>query len=100
MRKAIFDFDGTLAQRPGRWGQCLIEVLDELMPGNDVSADEIRPFLQQGFPWQTPDVEHLQLSTPELWWDNLTPTLRHAFEDLGVATEFIELALTEVRRTY
>jgi putative hydrolase of the HAD superfamily len=78
----------------------MVEVLDELVPGNVVGASDVRPFLQQGFPWQTPDVEHLNLSTPDLWWDHLMPTLRNAYEQVGVATEFIDLALTEVRRTY
>lgn len=100
MRKAIFDFDGTLAQRPGRWSQCMVEVLDELIPGNVVTSDDIRPFLRDGFPWHAPDVEHLHLSTPDLWWDNLTPLLRNAYEQVGVTSELMNLALTEVRRTY
>ena len=24
----VFDFDGTLAHRPGMWSQCLLDVLD------------------------------------------------------------------------
>jgi len=32
--KVLFDFDGTLAYRPGMWSGCLLDVLDELAPGH------------------------------------------------------------------
>ena len=34
----MWDFDGTLAQRPGLWGACVIEVLDEAEPDHGVST--------------------------------------------------------------
>lgn len=43
----VFDFDGTLAHRPGMWTQCLLDVLDSHTPradawmiGDNPAADE------------------------------------------------------------
>src|SRR6201995_4789669 len=35
----MWDFDGTLATRPGLWSTCLLEVLDEHAPGHAASRD-------------------------------------------------------------
>jgi hypothetical protein len=35
-RFALWDFDGTLAWRPGMWSGCVTEVLDEIEVGHTV----------------------------------------------------------------
>lgn len=67
-RVVFWDFDGTLAYRPGEWRGCLIEVLDECEPGHGITSDAIRPHLQEGFPWHRPDLPHPELSIPDDWW--------------------------------
>lgn len=67
-RVILWDFDGTLAYRPGEWRGCLIEVLDEYEPGHGITREAIRPHLQEGFPWHRPDRPHPKLSDPETWW--------------------------------
>jgi putative hydrolase of the HAD superfamily len=82
----LWDFDGTLAERPGLWGACLIEVLDERMPGHGLSADDVRPFLRDGFPWHEHDTPHPELSvSSDAWWSALEPLLARAYESVGVA---------------
>jgi hypothetical protein len=40
MRRVVpWDFDGTLAHRPGMWSGCLLETLDEHQPGHRFDRD-------------------------------------------------------------
>jgi putative hydrolase of the HAD superfamily len=79
-RAVLWDFDGTLAVRPGHWGACLIEVLDASEPGHGLTPADLAPFLRHGFPWHEHDQPHPQLSDPDAWWQHIGQTL------LGVLT--------------
>lgn len=39
MRLVLWDFDGTLAERPARWGGCIRQAATRLFP--DVPLDEL-----------------------------------------------------------
>jgi len=54
----LWDFEGTLVDRPGRWRSALMEVLDLNETGHQVDMDQIRPYLRDGFPWHSPNVIH------------------------------------------
>src|SRR5580658_25378 len=82
------------------WSQCLIDVLDEVSPGHRIVARDFFPHLRDGFPWHQPELPHLDLSTPDLWWDNLGPLFRRSFEEVGVSARVIEVAITRVRHHY
>ncbi len=65
MRYLLWDFDGTLGHRVSDSGDgartaSMLEVLDNAMSPHTVTLDQIRPFLQTGFPWQEADRPHLQ----------------------------------------
>jgi putative hydrolase of the HAD superfamily len=79
-RAVLWDFDGTLAVRPGHWGACLVEVLDAREPGHGLTRADLAPFLHCGFPWHEHDQPHPQLSDPDAWWQHIGQTL------LGVLT--------------
>jgi len=64
----MFDFDGTLAHRPGMWTQCLLDVLDEQVPGHTASLEALRPALRDGFPWHRPDVPHSYATADDGGW--------------------------------
>jgi putative hydrolase of the HAD superfamily len=83
----LWDFDGTLAQRPGLWGACAIEVLDEHEPGHGVGLDRIRRELSNRFPWHAPEVEHPELADPVDWWRHVEAILADAMQRAGVAAE-------------
>jgi putative hydrolase of the HAD superfamily len=92
-RAILWDFDGTLAHRPGMWRGCLIETLDEHEPGHAVCADDLIPSLRNGFPWHTPEVPHPELGTPAAWWQRVEAVLASAFEHVGLeAMRALELA--------
>ena len=78
-RVVMWDFDGTLATRPGLWSTCVLEVLDEHAPGHRASRDELRAALRDGFPWHRADEAHLELCEPDAWWAALDPSLSRAF---------------------
>ncbi|HEY3982024.1 MAG TPA: HAD family hydrolase [Streptosporangiaceae bacterium] len=79
-RAVLWDFDGTLATRPGHWGACLVEVLDAREPGHGLTRGDLAPFLHTGFPWHDHDQPHPHLSDPDAWWQHIGHTL------LGVLT--------------
>jgi len=83
-RVVMWDFDGTLANRPGLWGACLLEVLDEHAPGHSGTLERLRADLKGGFPWHRATEPHLELSEPDAWWASLSPLLGRAFTGAGV----------------
>jgi putative hydrolase of the HAD superfamily len=85
-RVVMWDFDGTLAMRPGLWSTCVLEVLDEHAPGHRASRDELRAALRDGFPWHRAAEPHPELCEPDAWWAALDPLLGRAFSVAGVGT--------------
>jgi putative hydrolase of the HAD superfamily len=99
----IWDFDGTLAHRRGEkgWSLLLEEALDAEEPGHGHSAERLRPYLRDGFPWHRPDVPHLELcGDAEAWWAAVLPSLARAYEAAGYPpARALEIA-TAARRLY
>jgi putative hydrolase of the HAD superfamily len=83
----LWDFDGTLAERPGMWRGCLVETLDEHDPAHTVDAAALRPFLRDGFPWHRAEVAHPELCDQEAWWDSVGAVLTRAYEGVGYEPE-------------
>jgi putative hydrolase of the HAD superfamily len=89
----LWDFDGTLAERPGLWSACLHEVLLVHEPEIEANADAFKPALRSRFPWHEPDVAHLDLYEPDAWWGRILPLLAEAYEAVGVPSgRAVELA--------
>jgi len=86
-RVVFWDFDETLAFRPGRWRGCLSETLDEHQPDHGITSEQLRPFLQDGFPWHRPETSHPELCEPEAWWTNTEDLLARAYEGVGIDGE-------------
>ncbi|MCC5953161.1 MAG: HAD family hydrolase [Acidimicrobiia bacterium] len=79
MTKAVlWDFDETLAERPGRWWGCMLEIIERRLPGRVVDASALRAALQACYPWHFPDVVHEHLNDPDAWWAALRPGLEAA----------------------
>jgi putative hydrolase of the HAD superfamily len=83
----LWDFDGTLAERPGMWGGCMLEVLDEHEPSHDIAPGSFIPFLRDGFPWHRPQLPHPELSTTETWWERVEPLLASGYEGVGICAD-------------
>jgi putative hydrolase of the HAD superfamily len=83
-RLVIWDFDGTLAFRPGLWSGCALEVLDEHEPGHGIEFERLRSAFRGGFPWHEWQEPHLDLGEAEAWWAHVGRRVARAFEDVGV----------------
>lgn len=96
----LFDFDGTLAHRPGMWSQCVLEVLDELIPDHVMSIEDIRPHLRDGFPWHRSEDPHPQLNERDAWWHHVGTLFVQAFRSLGVDEGRVSEGVAAVRARY
>lgn len=93
----LWDFDGTIAERPGHWSSCMIDVLERLMPGSGLAAADIEVHLRTGFPWQDTTVDRRHLTDPDAWWAALQPVLRAAYLRAGVPDALVDDAASAVR---
>ena len=84
MKVILWDFDGTLAYRDGMWSATPLEVLRSTCPDTHVTREQIRPYVQTGFPWHTPSLPHTDSSSSDEWWAGLTPVFERAFTGVGV----------------
>jgi putative hydrolase of the HAD superfamily len=85
-RYLLWDFDNTLAHRPGLWSQCLADIVNVAYPEKKAVRGTFAPYLSRGFPWHRPEVCHSHLSTSDLWWSALAPTLEEALR-LGAGVD-------------
>jgi putative hydrolase of the HAD superfamily len=83
----IWDFDGTLAERPGLWSGTMASVLRERYPDSCITRDDIRPYMKNVFPWDTPDIPHPELSLPPAWWSRMEAEMANAYEAVGIEKE-------------
>lgn len=101
MRYLLWDFDNTLAHRPGLWSQCLADLANEMRVGESICREQLVPHLSAGFPWQSPERAHPSLSDPDAWWTALRPTLRDAVVmGAGVSLVQADLVVERVRTEY
>lgn len=82
-RAIIWDFDGTLAYRPGKWGSALLAALEESPGGADIDFRKLKPHLGTGFPWHHPERPHPELSEPPNWWRHVEGVLAQALGAAG-----------------
>lgn len=100
MKLVLWDFDGTLAQRDGGWTGTLLEILRGSRPDLSVPPDTLRPYLQSGFPWHTPNITHPEIRSPDDWWRALTPVFERALASVGVGGMQAKELASRVRATY
>jgi putative hydrolase of the HAD superfamily len=81
----LWDFDGTLARRPGMWRGCLLQVLDADDPEHGVPEDVLGDGLRDGFPWHRPDQPHPHLNEPDSWWADIEELMARSYRSAGIA---------------
>lgn len=82
------------------WSQCVLEVLDELIPNHEMSIEDIRPHLRDGFPWHRSEEPHPQLNERERWWRHVGTVFVQAFRALGVDEGRVPEGVAGVRARY
>jgi putative hydrolase of the HAD superfamily len=96
----FWDFDGTLAQRPGLWSACVLEVLDETVPAHGISIERVRQGLADSFPWHRAHLAHPELADPSEWWRVVGAVIEQALTDAGFPATAARDAVPLVRRRY
>lgn len=100
MHYIIWDFDGTLAYRPGRWSGALHDVMQHQCPGQLVDLDTIRRHLRSGFPWHNHRVPHPEIRGADEWWAKLNPKFVEVYEQLGCEEALAHSLAQQVRAMY
>lgn len=100
MRFLIWDFDGTLGYREGKWEGAIAEVLRRHAPEVAVRRELIWPHLQTDFPWLTPQFPHPEIRVADAWWARLHPVLARAFAAQGLPEEAARALAPHVRAVY
>lgn len=99
-RVLLWDFDGTLAQRPGHWSGAILEALDASLPGHGYQRAKIAAAMATGYPWHQPDIAHPHLSDPQAWWEHMSAVLASALTGLGLGQSDARGATALVRDRY
>jgi putative hydrolase of the HAD superfamily len=99
-RAVLWDFDGTLAVRPGHWSGCLVELLDARAPRHGLTAADLMPWVRSGFPWHEHDRPHPQLSEPDAWWQHVGQTLLSVLTSAKIPADEAAAHLVHFRDLY
>lgn len=99
--KVVFwDFDGTLAFRPGLWSGTMLDLLDDAAPGHEIDVDGLRPHLRDRFPWHHPGRPHPELNDADAWWRTIADRLAAVYLAVGVEEELAWQLAVQVRTRY
>lgn len=99
-RILLWDFDGTLAYRPGLWSSAVLEACDRVIPGHPLTIADIRPHLRTGFPWHTPTIRHPHITTADQWWRELHPAFIRTLLACNIETVHLPELLAAIRFCY
>ena len=98
--KYIFwDFDGTLAYRDGMWTDTLLSVLHN-NGITIISKEHVKPFLNTGFTWHSPEIPHSDFFHGMKWWEYYEKYFSDIFQKLGISGEQSKKMSKEVRAEY
>lgn len=97
----LWDFDGTLAHRPGQWTDTVMAILRAENLAQGVDREAVRPFMNSGFPWHAPEVVRPADQSMDAWWQQLEPVFARAFRQVGrVGHDRATELARQVRATY
>ena len=96
----FWDFDGTIAERPGHWSSCMLDVLQPLFVDHGFTVETFEPYLRTGFPWQDTTIDRTHLTAPDAWWRELGAVMRSAYLAAGVPEGVVDEAVAGVRARF
>lgn len=95
----IWDFDGTLAYRPGLWSRMMVQVAQRYA-GKDIDIEVVRPYMRRGFPWHNPERANPPQRSADEWWQSLDPHFVDAFLACDLPAEQAAELAGRVRSVY
>lgn len=99
VRLLVWDFDETLAFRPGRFSGALLEIVREHAPDLPVTREDIHNQLVGCLPWHHSECICAPCSS-DLWWARLVSAFRRVFLAVGVCETEAEEFAWKVRSAY
>lgn len=97
-KTAIFwDFDGTLVKPHSLWSKSIYQTLIQWNPKTSITYDEIRPYMQQGYPWDKPEKDYKEFCEPGLWWGRMNKKFQEVYEVLGIEKSAAKMLSEEVK---
>ena len=82
-KQILWDFDGTLAERPFMWSNAFLGAINKFQCNLNLTLNDIRPHLQSGFPWHTSEDSWETQVNPVLWWKRMKNHFNQVFLSLG-----------------
>jgi putative hydrolase of the HAD superfamily len=95
----IWDFEGTLAVRPGRFASALIAAAQDVA-GVTLPLKTIRPLLSPGFPWHGAELTHSFAGDDDAWWRNLLDLSELVLQRFGLSPAVAAEASRRSRSIY
>ncbi|MFK3779642.1 HAD family hydrolase [Agrobacterium sp. NPDC089420] len=99
-RYIVWDFEGTLAVRRGRYTGALETAAGMADPAFLGMADTIRPFLSGTFPWHRAELAHSFAGDAEGWWCAILTAAEGALVALGMDRSTAAEVATRSREIY
>lgn len=96
----LWDFEGTLAVRPGRYAGALAAAAAAKDPAFHDASALIRPHLSGAFPWHGEKLSHPYGHDPDAWWHPVLSSAQKALMALGMEERLARKAAVESRNIY
>ena len=95
----LWDFDGTLAYRDGMWTDTLFSVLQRNNI-KDIPKEDIRPLLNIGFTWDSPDSPHKDIFQGKSWWEFYEGYFTEIFKLFSIPDTLCKALSNEIKAEY
>jgi HAD superfamily hydrolase (TIGR01549 family) len=98
MNKALFwDFDGTLVMSRRLWTGSVHKALLSTIKDSTLTVDDVKPYLQTGCPWHSPEKDYTHLTSPSAWWDSMNDYFTGIYRALGLGESLAAAAARKVK---
>ena len=84
MKWLLWDFDGTLAERPGLWSGAMVEAA--ALHGFSIERELVKPYLRAGFPWHFSSTVRKPVDD-DVWWSRLESVFQRAYSQGAALTD-------------
>ena len=99
MKYLLWDFDGTLAYRDGKWSGALHSIL--VNNGiTDITIDTLKPYLTKGFTWHNTEKSNKELFGDKTWWEYYEDNFSNIFIELGIHKNISKKISKEIKKEY
>ncbi|MEH2363343.1 HAD family hydrolase [Nostoc sp.] len=99
MKYLLWDFENTLGYRQGMWSGTLHSILESNGIPN-IKLEDIRPFVNIGFTWHSPDTPHSIFLNGKTWWEYMNEYFVEVYEKVGIGKNDATIFALQVQNEY